>query len=85
MSGKIIYTPPREHRCEVLDPIGSPYSFAPIGSVYECECGKTWVAKKSLYSNILSRHWVEESSRARRYRKRAAKRGEESSGEAETG
>lgn len=71
--GRIVYQPEQPHRCQVEDPMG-PYSHAPIGSVYECECGRTWVAEKHPARNVLSRQWRPESSRQRRHRKRAEER-----------
>jgi hypothetical protein len=73
MSGKIIYTPSKPHRCEVLDPLGR-YSHAPVGSVYECECGETWVAHEHPARNVLIRQWARESRRARRHRRRIEER-----------
>lgn len=71
--GRIVYQPQQPHRCAVQDPIGQ-YSHAPIGSVYECECGRSWVAKKHPVPNQLYRHWVPESRRQRRHRRRTAER-----------
>lgn len=71
--GRIVYTPPAEHRCAVQDPLGE-YSHMPVGSVYECECGKTWVARENPARNVLSRLWVPEGRLARRHRKRTEER-----------
>jgi len=85
MGGKILKTPEREHSC---DPgwreggpavLGGRYAYPPDprsfpkGTVWQCECGQTWVSQGALARNspgII--HFRRERRLERRRRMRAA-------------
>lgn len=72
MSG-IAYTPQPDHEPRMIEGVATAY---PKGTVYECDCGTTWVCQGMVKPYMATGHvsasleWKRESKRARRKRER---------------